>query len=472
MSPTRLSWKLAATAGALLLSSQVAAAITCARTLTADVIAFDQPIMFNRLGAANVNGMMYALRRDVVNKSTLDPLTVTPAGAVAGQVMDYGNDGHWSGTWGILRSYESPQANLLALPTTITPPQLTAASNAAFNGVCPKTAPLRIFDVTAVEANVALPANGNVTVQDLFPTGHVGRAPANNGRTLVYNHRTTTVGGQTVLVDNPAGGADIAVVLPTHQGPIHDPTALAYVLTSDLDRAGLLNAGAPIEPLVLRVRAGDCIQVTLRNGLSPAGTTDLATLSTLQGVVKRDRFGLQGSTTFQTNLIQPSSVVGLHPQLVTYDPTLANGVIVGQNGQAQGVALPGSATTLKWYVGDVASTRVGGRFDLTATPIEFGGVSLMPADVIKQGQKSLVGTLVVERQGATWVENSTNLDHQLGTGTRATRTMASVCPGGQNPCTAATPGALRSLSVVMELRQLVAGEIEARKLAQAGAAGR
>ncbi|HZN99973.1 MAG TPA: hypothetical protein VFB93_02135, partial [Burkholderiales bacterium] len=79
-------WKLTAVAGALLLSTQVQAAITCARTLTADVIAFDQPIMFNRLGAANVNGMMYALRRDVVNKSTQVPLTVDPKGAVAGQV--------------------------------------------------------------------------------------------------------------------------------------------------------------------------------------------------------------------------------------------------------------------------------------------------------------------------------------------------------------------------------------------------
>ena len=80
MSPKRWSWKLAATAGALLLSTQVGAAITCARTLTADVVAFDQPIMFNRLGAANVNGMMYALRRDVVNKSTLAPLTVNAGG--------------------------------------------------------------------------------------------------------------------------------------------------------------------------------------------------------------------------------------------------------------------------------------------------------------------------------------------------------------------------------------------------------
>src|SRR5512145_2009640 len=87
MKPKRLPWKLAATAGALLLSTQVAAAITCARTLTADVVAFDQPLMFNRLGAANVNGMMYALKRDVVNKSTLVPLTVNAAGAVAGQVM-------------------------------------------------------------------------------------------------------------------------------------------------------------------------------------------------------------------------------------------------------------------------------------------------------------------------------------------------------------------------------------------------
>jgi hypothetical protein len=36
------------------------------KTLTANVVAIDQPIMFNRLGAQNVNYMMYALERDVV----------------------------------------------------------------------------------------------------------------------------------------------------------------------------------------------------------------------------------------------------------------------------------------------------------------------------------------------------------------------------------------------------------------------
>src|SRR5688500_1475175 len=39
---------------------------TCARTLTADVVAFDQVFFWNRLGAVQPQGMMFALRRDVV----------------------------------------------------------------------------------------------------------------------------------------------------------------------------------------------------------------------------------------------------------------------------------------------------------------------------------------------------------------------------------------------------------------------
>jgi len=44
------------------------AAVSCSGgTVTANVVAIDQPIMFNRLGAQNVNYMIYALRRDVVD---------------------------------------------------------------------------------------------------------------------------------------------------------------------------------------------------------------------------------------------------------------------------------------------------------------------------------------------------------------------------------------------------------------------
>ncbi|HEX6730263.1 MAG TPA: hypothetical protein VF074_09645, partial [Pyrinomonadaceae bacterium] len=42
---------------------------SCARIIKADVVAFDQPFFYNRLGAVNPAGMIYALRRDVQPKS-------------------------------------------------------------------------------------------------------------------------------------------------------------------------------------------------------------------------------------------------------------------------------------------------------------------------------------------------------------------------------------------------------------------
>ncbi|HSB80876.1 MAG TPA: hypothetical protein VLM91_19000, partial [Candidatus Methylomirabilis sp.] len=68
-----------------------ASAASCQRNVTADVVAFDKPLMYNRLGAGNVNGMMFALRRDVVNVNSLLPLknTANPALqglAIAGQL--------------------------------------------------------------------------------------------------------------------------------------------------------------------------------------------------------------------------------------------------------------------------------------------------------------------------------------------------------------------------------------------------
>src|SRR4051794_27039443 len=49
--------------------------VPCERTLHADVVAFDQVFFWNRLGAMQPQGMMYALRRDVVpiSGTTLSP---------------------------------------------------------------------------------------------------------------------------------------------------------------------------------------------------------------------------------------------------------------------------------------------------------------------------------------------------------------------------------------------------------------
>ncbi len=49
-------------------------AVSCNRTLIAKVVALDQIFYYNRLGAFNPAGMIYALRRDVVDTNNV-PLT-------------------------------------------------------------------------------------------------------------------------------------------------------------------------------------------------------------------------------------------------------------------------------------------------------------------------------------------------------------------------------------------------------------
>lgn len=360
--------------------------------------------------------------------------------------MDASNDGWWSGMWGVLRTYEQQRADLFKLPGPNTGP-VRIANQQDFNGVCPRTAPIRSYDITAVTANAALRNLLGVTVAPTGPVGtmHVGGQLDPAGGTLVYNHRNTTVSGNFVDPDGE-------VVNLTHQGPLHDPTAILYVNTADLENngpnKGMLRPGVPLEPVVIRAAAGDCVQVTLRNNL-PLRAPDLATYSSLQGIAKRDRFGVDGSTTFNQNLIRPSTFVGLHPQLVAVDVTQHDGRVVGANplrgqvanvAQGDNVAGTGAASQYVWYAGDLNGKPVNGQVTLTATPVEFGGFNLQPADTIKQGAKSMVGAMVVHPQGSSWVHDTQVFDHQNGGGTRATRAQATVTAGA---------GTFRDFSLVL-----------------------
>ena len=68
----RAAWRALAGALVAITSLPAFAAITCQREVTANVVAIDQPIMYNRLGASNINGMMYALKRDVIPKGSAE----------------------------------------------------------------------------------------------------------------------------------------------------------------------------------------------------------------------------------------------------------------------------------------------------------------------------------------------------------------------------------------------------------------
>ncbi|MGB2816033.1 MAG: hypothetical protein WBC37_02315, partial [Burkholderiaceae bacterium] len=331
------------------------------------------------------------------------PLVPVPREAIGekdyGYNIDSSMDGWWSGTWGILRSYESARADLYALPSNPTPSRSRITNRTDFVGVCPASAPLFTGDVIAILANDLLPNSAGVTIAPAGVTGqHAGGALNLSGGTLVYNPRNTVIPQVTLPADVPG---EPPIVIGGGAGPLHDPTAIMYVRATDVvpvnpklaacqnntARPGVANpacpiklkAGQKIEPLILRVRAGNCLEVTLFNRV-PEVAPDLPTLGNLLGVVKRDRNGLAGSVPFDNNLIRPSSHVGLTPQLVALDTTKDLGTNIGINVE-QTVAPPIAGKVNKqkyrWYAGDLRDTDpLPGSVKVAATPVEFGGFSL------------------------------------------------------------------------------------------------
>jgi len=250
-------------------------------------------------------------------------------------------DGQWNGNWGLVREYAQLRNDLRPLPGNTSGMLDKTRFDAALDAerVCPRTAPVTKFDVAAVRA------------RDVLPGGQI-----------VYN-----AGNQ-----------------------LTDPTGLMYVLTSDL----LFGAGgqiqlkpdAPIEPLVLRAKAGDCIEVKLTN-LFRADPIDAWGFNVWPMLIDR----------FNANLVRPSNAVGLHPQLVSYDVRRHNGVNVGFNPLS--TVTPGNSIRYRWYAGSI---RVGPDGRVFARPIEFGATNLIPADPLKHSNKGLGAALIIEPRTASW----------------------------------------------------------------------
>ncbi len=238
------------------------------------------------------------------------------------------------------------QAAAIAIaPTEIVTsnPSEFATGKTVATGICPSTAPVRNISVTAVNA-WALP-----------------------GGKLIYNSR--------------AGNG----------GALNDPTAIMYFRSGDVDVYGNVKAGVPIEPLVVRARAGECINFVLYNRL-PKSLPDLDGFNTMANLIFH----------FNANQVHPSKQVGLHPQLLAYNVANSDGKNVGFNpNQTVG---PGGVVRYRWYAGDVI---VNGAQRI-ATPIEFGATNLISSDPIKHSNKGAVGSLIVEPQGSSWVEDSTS----------------------------------------------------------------
>ncbi|CAE6904070.1 putative Manganese oxidase [Pseudomonas marincola] len=335
--------------------------------------------------------------------------------------MDASIEGYWNGMWGVMRNYSEPRTDLFALPNN--PHPVSARNTSSFDGICPRYTPnpngvgqrptvKREYEIVAALANDILKNPLNLSIDDPQGAGmHVGGALKPNGGTLVYNPREVSIAQVTVISEEDGTISTIG----GQSGPLHDPTAIMYVRKDDLNKNGKLKNNVPIEPIVLRAAAGECISVILENRL-PVDMPDLPQTAIMAGVVKRDRNSSNGATTFSNNLIKPSSHVGIHAQLLSYDITRSDGANVGIN-PVQTVAPRTSSAaeyptkTYQFYAGHLERegrplVRLGRAVDnINATPIEFGGLAITPADPIKQGQKGLGGAMSIVPQGATWTED-------------------------------------------------------------------
>ena len=278
-----------------------------------------------------------------------------------------------NGLWGLFRSYD-PTAKTTGTVDPITKTIMPLPNNPvgpAANvtyATCPANAPQRTFNITAVTAQKAL------AVRSPIPGTTTGQ--------LVLNDRP---GDRGVPNDN------LSVNRPP-SSPNRLSTGIMYVRSEDVDASGLLKKGVPVEPLILRANAGDCINVNLTNAIAPGSDVLKANFMLAPP--------LDNPAVYPTKV---SSFVGLRPQLLSYDAATSTGINIGWNsqGMADQVAPFGTINPIKyqWYAGKIDRAANG---SLIYTPVEFGALNLFPSDTMFQNINGLFGSMIIEPKGSTW----------------------------------------------------------------------
>jgi len=211
------------------------------------------------------------------------------------------------------------------------------------------------------------------------------------------------------------------------------------VFSEDLDAQGKLKA-TNVEPLILRAAAGECIEVTLTNGMDPYSDVFLPA-NAVQLPAPFD--AVQQGTARVPIKLSPSTKAGLSPQLLSFDAATSSGVNVGYNQADQPVqadqAVPfGKSITYKWYAGNVERDQAGAQ---KFTSVELGSANLFPADPLLQHINGMFGAIIIEPAGSVWKCDSsldpTSIDSYVGkapcdpsqpgySGAPATRAAATV----------------------------------------------
>jgi hypothetical protein len=328
----------------------------------------------------------------------------------------------WDGLWGVMRSFTRPDAgprrpaqevpssassgtaSLTAerfLATLGNPAPLPPATGDAPRSVCAPpgrgaTIPYRAFDVSAVRVCQLL---GDCDGPSPAGLEYSRRFGIRDERAVVY-----------VLNDTPrrcdADNLERGCGTPERRGN----NKILHSLRTDFA------AGRPLEPLVLRAAAGECIEVTLRNHLPPQLPNGAEPGADSKDQGPREAGAYHNflpmiTDGFNVNQFRMSNTVGISAPRVAQHPLWSDGSNVGLNGAivdrdaggdafGQGSLQPPCAnqeddsckTRLFWSATDYEHGNL---------PVEFGALPLRSfGDPIKHPMHGLGGALVIGPAGS------------------------------------------------------------------------
>lgn len=320
------------------------------------------------------------------------------------------SDNLWDGMWGILRAYRFTQPGLARLPAganaaevigeeTALPPTPFATANALIESTRPGPGEdIDDFDPFATtNPDDPDPELDELIAEEDSVVGAAGKAAPSAFASPGINSCANFPGPGTpptkkfiieawqasTLINDPRG------IIYNPRFNFKDPAGIVFI--NARDRAAIRNGTKPLEPLVIRVNKGDCVEVRLRNRL-PQELPEYDSFNQMQPIVPR----------FNFNQVKTSNRVSLHPQVLGYDVSGSDGSSVGYNPNT--TVRPHNKIQYAWYAGRVSSTGSS----IVLTPAEFGVTHLRDVgDVIKHASHGLIGALVVEPTGAKYKDTVT-----------------------------------------------------------------
>ena len=397
-------------------------------------------VKWHRLPASKGSGYTNAQPLGISEHFEFD-IDVNPLNMPYTDYLYYGSsvDQLWDGMWGVLRSYAHPEVARAAMSTQLytSPMKPEAFGNGrladAGRGGLAVIAPTPKVPQVGGDAGVCQRADGSDAPRVFFDVSALracqvqGDCDSRTAKGIVYNERYGLRDPDAlVYVLNDAQRCDsqeACDALAQNAERRRNDT----VLTEIVER----HARKPIEPLVLRAAAGECVQVHLRNHLPPVLPDGPAAAAADAQIPERSAYfnGLPMITDgFNVNQLRMSSSVGMSVGRLARNPLYADGSNVGINGAVLHQASMASASGQNFRVqfdkilglqgslvppcrpedGDAGqpsgNPRCHGRYlwstlDTTRPgrePVEFGALPIMSfGDPIKHPMHGLMGALVI-----------------------------------------------------------------------------